>query len=94
MLLDTLKDSSEPELPAWNELARDLGSCGSSTLKWRSLSSSKVTISNSYERNSLFFFTKFPLVSFFLNLHEPCPWINKSRALEGYLHLLLVTKIN
>ena len=40
------------------------------------------------------FFIKFPLVSFFLNLHEPCPWINKSRALEGYLHLLLVTKIN
>ena len=55
MLLDTLEDSSEPELPAWNELARDLGSCGSSTLKWRSLSSSKVTISNSYERNSYFF---------------------------------------
>ena len=55
MLLDTLKDSSEPELPAWNELARDLGSCGSSTLKWRSLSSGKVTISNSYERNSYFF---------------------------------------
>lgn len=66
MLLDTLKVSSEPELPAWNELARDLGSCGSSTLKWRSLSSSKVTISNSYERNSYFFLQNFRLSLFFL----------------------------